>query len=101
MAAVPVTSCFRTDVLAEKFVPPPNTALIEWLPAASFVVANEPRQRSTVWWPRTSVPSQKLTGAPGVTAPGGLARTVAVKVTVCPTTEGFGEATNVVVVAPR
>ena len=44
-------------------------------------------------------PSWKVTVPVGVPEPGGLAVTVAVKVTICPATEGLAEELSAVVVA--
>ena len=48
--------------------------------------------------PSTVVPSVKVTRPVGVPAPGATGTTVAVRVTACPSTEGFGEVSSVVVV---
>ncbi len=49
--------------------------------------------------PRDVVPSIKVTLPVAVPAPGDCAETVAVKVTACPSEEGFGAAVTLVVVA--
>src|ERR1700674_4484128 len=53
---------------------------------------------STIRVPRLVVPSLKVIVPVGVPAPGGGTATVAVKVTLCPKTDGFGVLARVVVV---
>ena len=48
--------------------------------------------------PIVAVPLRKVTVPVGVPAPGAVTETVAVKVTACPTADGFGEEDNDVVV---
>ena len=78
-----LTACVRTsEVLPLKFVSPPYSAVIECEPAVSEevekVVCPVP---SKVPLPMTLAPSLKSTLPVGVPEAGGLAATVAVKVT--------------------
>jgi hypothetical protein len=97
VAAVLITVCVNTeDVLAAKTVSPPYFAVIEWVPSESVesvILALFPLSAAL---PIALVPSNHVTMPVGV--PGAELVTVAVKVTVWPGAEGFGELISVVVV---
>src|SRR3981081_292810 len=77
-------------------------ALMLWVPAPAYVTAHNAVPPTTAWLAQPAMltpPSWKVTVPVGVPAPGGLAVTVAVKVTLWPATEGLTEELSAVVVA--
>jgi len=86
-------------MLVMKFESPPYTAVIECVPFTSVEIANVAfRLLLSVPLPSVVLPSLNVTVPVGVPAPGALAVTVAVNVTMSPVMDGFNEDTIVVVV---
>jgi hypothetical protein len=70
-----------------------------WLPTAKAEVVNVATPPLKVTAPIELPPSRKVTVPVGVPAPGNTGETVAVKVTGCPNTDGFGDEVKVVLVS--
>jgi hypothetical protein len=85
-------------VLVAKLPSPLYTAVIEWLAAASELVVNVAVPPDRVLVPSVVLPSLNVTVPVGLPAPGAETATVAVKVTLCPTTDGLSDEVTVVVV---
>ena len=64
---------------------------MEWVPTANDEIASEPDPVVSGAVPREVAPSKNSTEPVGVPAPGAVAVTVALKVVLCPKTEGFTE----------
>src|SRR4030088_574961 len=76
-------------------------AVMLWLPTPAYVTAHVAVPATMAWLtqpPMLTPPSWKVTVPVGVPEPGGLAVTVAVKVTLCPETDGLTEELSAVVV---
>ena len=85
------------EALPVKVVSPPYTAVIEWEPAERAAVVKLAIPPESVPAPSVAAPSLKVTVPVGVPEPdAGLS--VALNVTDWPTTDGFGEEIEVVVV---
>src|ERR1700694_5898392 len=77
-------------------------AVMLWLPTLAYVTPPVAAPATRAWLTQPAMmtpPSWKVTVPVGVPAPGGLAVTVAVKVTVWPTTDGLADELTEVVVA--
>jgi len=86
-------------VLARKFASPVYWAVSECMPAVSVLIFKVAwRLVPSVAIPRLALPSKKVTDPVGVTVPGATTATVAVRVTVCPTSDGFTLEVRLVVV---
>ena len=96
------TTCDNTvGVLPENCEFPPYDAVMEWVPAVKEAVIYVACPLAfNVPVPSVVVPSLKVTVPVGVPVPE-LGATVAVKVTDCPTVEGFTDEVTVVVVDAR
>lgn len=86
------------DVLPEKLLDPPYTAVMECEPTASADVLNLAEPALSAPLPNVVAPSLNVTVPVTVPVPGATVLTVAVNVTDCPNTEGLAEDTTVVVV---
>src|SRR4030088_1064598 len=72
-----------------------------WLPTPAYVTAHVAVPPTTGWLKQAAMsrpPSWKVIVPGGVPEPGGLAVTVAVKVTLCPETDGLTDELSAVVV---
>src|SRR6266516_4415702 len=85
-------------VLVLKFASPPYDAVIEGDPTANVEVVNVAVPPDRVPVPSVVAPSRKVTVPLGLPAPGATGATVAVKVTLCPKTDGLADEATVVVV---
>jgi len=93
-----LTTCETAlEVEVEKFVSPPYTPVMLWVPSARAEVVYVATPALNVPVPRVVAPSLKVTVPVGVPEPGETAATVAVKVTDCPKTLGFTLETTLVV----
>jgi hypothetical protein len=97
LAGSTVCAC-AADVPPVKFGSPAYTAVSECPPTASddVLIAAEPPE--TVVVPSDVAPSKNSIEPPGLPAPGAFTDTLAVTVTLCPTTDGFGELVTAVLV---
>ena len=87
-------------MLVRKFVLPPYTAVIEWLPLFKFETERVACPDAfKVLEPSVLVPSLKVTVPVGTAVPGALATTVAVNVTDWPLCDGLSDDVTPVVVA--
>jgi hypothetical protein len=89
---------YADEVLAEKFVAPPYTAVSEWTPNDNPAVVKVPLPLESVAVPRVVFPSLKVTVPAGIPVPGATTVTVAVKTTDWPVMDGFGVVVSAVVV---
>jgi len=72
--------------------------VIEWDPCAKVEVVNVAMPPDSVPVPSVVAPSRKVTVPDGLPAPGATTATVAVKVTLCPTVDGFTDDVRLVLV---
>ena len=101
LSAVAVLAWFTVwlcaeDVLPLKLASPEYTAVSEWPPTASAEVLIEAELPLTGELPSDVAPSKNSTVPPGVPEPGGITDTVAERLTLSPTTDGFGEVSRAV-----
>jgi hypothetical protein len=95
------TTCFiAIDVLPAKLESPPYTALIEFVPTVRIEIANPAARFLSIAVSNKVAPFMNEMLSPFGGAPM-LEVTIAVKVTVSPYVDGFGEDLSVVVVAAR
>src|SRR5574341_990527 len=99
-----LTTCgaaLSSPLLLAQLPVPLKAAVMTWLPTASVAVLNAAWPLPLTATPEASAvaPSLNVTLPVGTPPPGGLEVTVAVKVTDCPKTEGFGAELTVVMVA--
>jgi hypothetical protein len=86
-----LTVCVSTEEVDPlKPASPPYTAVSAWDPTLSDVVVSDATPAVSVALPSNVAPLKKLTVPVGVPAPGETAVTVAVRVLVCPNTDGSG-----------
>jgi hypothetical protein len=99
VAAAATVTLTAGEVIDEKFESPWYSAVIELAPAVRAVVARVATPSVSVWGvPSEVVPLKNWTVPVGVPAPGLTGATVAVNVTLCPTTGEVGKTVTAAVV---
>ena len=97
--AAEVTVCVDADdVLPAKLALPENDAVMLCAPVASELVLIEAEKPESALEPSEVSPSKNVTVPLGVPDPGASTETLAVSVTDCPNTDGFGVLATVVAV---